>query len=151
MKRFNETRRPITALVWLGLALLSVAAAAAQDTYSTSNVRDLVRRVEDRTDEFRKAVDKFLDRSRLDGSKLEDDLNAVVKRFEKATNTLRRKSDRMAGYQEVRGEVDEVVAQGREVNVIIKGGKWDSNIKSRWNRLRAAINELGRVYRTPRI
>ena len=62
-----------------------------------------------------------------------------------------RRYDRMAGYQEVRGEVDEVVAQGREVNVIIKGGKWDSNIKSRWNRLRAAINELGRVYRTPRI
>ncbi len=119
--------------------------------YSRDNVRNLVRQVEDRADVFRKEFDHHLDRSRLDGSRLEDRLNDVVQRFERATNDLRRKSDRMAGWQEVREEVLSVVARGREVDNIMRQGQWGPNLEREWNRLRMAINELGRIYQAPEI
>lgn len=119
--------------------------------YSRDNVRNLVRQVEDRADVFRKEFDRHLDRSRLDGSRMEDRLNDVVQRFERATNALRKKSDRMAGWEEVREEVVQVVARGREVDSIMRRGQWGSNLEREWDRLRIAINELGRIYQAPEI
>jgi hypothetical protein len=134
------------------LAILSLPGAAyAADPYTSDEVRELIRRVETRTDEFRKVVDRWLDRSRLDGSQVEDDINAEVKRFERTTDALRRKSERMARYEEVRNEVRNVVDAGRRIDAMIRGGKWNSEIKSRWRNLRDAINALGAIYKVRRI
>jgi len=145
---------PLRFLLLLACAILAGANSAnvqAEDRYTSDGVRELISRVESRTDEFRKVVDRWLDRSRLDGSRTEDDINAEVKDFEKATNKLHNKSRRMARWEDVREEVRNVVDQGRRINAMIKGGKWNSDIKNRWRNLREAVNTLGAVYQVPRI
>ena len=144
---FKHTLRLMTVLV----VLLQPGAMFAADPYTPDGVRELIRRVETRTDEFRKVVDRWLDRSRLDGSQVEDDINAEVKRFERRTDALRRKSERMARYEEVRDEVRNVVDAGRRIDAMIRGGKWNKEIKSRWRNLRDAINALGAIYKVRRI
>jgi len=143
----KHTLRLMTVLA----VLLQPGAMLAADPYTPDGVRELIRRVETRTDEFRKVVDRWLDRSRLDGSQVEDDINAEVKRFERRTDALRRKSERMARYEEVRDEVRNVVDAGRRIDVMIRGGKWNAEIKSRWRNLRDAINALGAIYKVRRI
>lgn len=138
----------------LAIIMLAVAGASglnAKETYTNDGVRELIRKVESRTDEFRKVVDRWLDRSRLDGSRTEDDINAEVKSFEKATDALHRKSERMARYEDVRNEVRNVVDAGRRIDAMIRGGKWNQDIKNRWRNLRDAINTLGVVYNVRRI
>src|SRR6185295_9866141 len=81
-------------LISIGL-LLAVTSlnslAQAQDApyrISDRQVEQLLHRLEKDSDRFRKSVDSSLDRSRLDGTKREDDINAFVKGYDKETSNL---------------------------------------------------------------
>jgi len=51
-------------------------------------VEELIHRIETQSDVFRKSLDTALDRSRLDGTRREDDINSFVKEFYQETKRL---------------------------------------------------------------
>lgn len=74
---------------------------------SNGNVRQLINRIETRTNSYRESLADSLDRSRIDGTRREDNITQIVADFEAATDRLRdrytngRTSDSTADAQEV--------------------------------------------------
>jgi hypothetical protein len=114
--------------------------------YTKAEVDAVIRRVENRTDEFIKLFDKALDRSKLDGSNREDRLNEKAKNLEKATNELRRDFDRRENYVETRPEVRKCLNIAGDINGVMKRRRMGANTEEQWRLLRVELNTLADVY-----
>src|SRR5688500_16166939 len=94
-------------VVFVTLIVLSTTppAAVAQGTaggkfYTKADVERIIKRVEDSSDQFRNVVDRSLDRSTLDGTNREDNINQQVKELENAIDKLRGDFDRSQKWEE---------------------------------------------------
>lgn len=82
------------ALGFFGFGFSSnVAAQNRPYRASDRQVENVLRRIETKTDRFRRSLDPALDRSRFDERNREEGINGYVKNFENATDELRRKFD----------------------------------------------------------
>ncbi len=144
-------------LLFVTLAVCSLLAVAqeihAQGTdrgrfYTKADVERIIKRVEERSDAFRKVVDRSLDRSVLDGTNREDNINRQVKELENAIDKLRKDFDRANTWEETREQVQRVMNQADEVNAIVRRGRWRRGgaVKSEWALVRADLNKLAGVY-----
>jgi peptidoglycan hydrolase CwlO-like protein len=147
----------------LGLLLAGVASmslwsvAAAQGTgpggrfYTKAEVEAIIKRVEERSDSFRKVIDRTLDRSVLNGTNREDNINQQVKELENAIDKLRGDFDRANTWQETREQVQRVLTEADEVNAIVLRGRWrrGGTVKSEWALVRNDLNRLAGVYNLP--
>lgn len=109
-------------------------------------VENLIKRVEDRTDNFSTQVAKALDRIRLDGSRREDNINDLVQRLENATDELRREFDRSDSLQENRDEVQRIVSSASNVERSLRRSRLGNGVQNSWRVLKNEINALARVY-----
>lgn len=151
MKRFPTIFS--IAVMLFSWALLPPDAAQAQGVhrgrvYTKADVEQIIKRVEERSDEFRKVVDRSLDRSALDGTNREDNINEQVKELENAIDKLRSDFDRAQTWQESRSQVQRVMNEADEVNGIVRRGRWRRGgpVKSAWAQVRADLNRLAGVY-----
>jgi len=155
MKRFT--------MIVLGLSLLAAVSMLypsttfAQGTgpggrfYTKAEVEAVIKRVEERSDSFRKVVDKSLDRSAINGTNREDNINEQVKELENAIDKLRKDFDRANTWQETREQVQRVLSEADEVNAIVRRGRWRRGgvVKSEWALVRNDLNRLAGVYNLP--
>lgn len=133
------------------MTLMMVAPSFAQGRYrgryySKTDVDRIINRVEDRCDVFRKMVDRNLDRSRLDGTRREDNINDQVEDLEKATDDLRRDFDRRDNWRESRHEVERVMREADEINALMKRARFNSNVEREWQLVKSDLNKLAGVY-----
>jgi hypothetical protein len=154
-------KRSLLKLNGLFLAFLATvllySVAAAQGTgpvgrfYTKAEVEDVIKRVEKRSDSFRKVVDRTLDRSALDGTNREDNINEQVKELENAIDKLRKDFDRANTWQETREQVQRVLSEADEVNAIVRRGRWRRGgaVKCEWALVRNDLNRLAGVYNLP--
>ena len=148
MKRF------LAPMLGFCLILISFSAAAAQGTgpggrfYTKAEVEAIIKRVEERSDAFRKVVDRALDRSGMDGTNREDNINQQVKELENAIDKLRGDFDRANTWQETREQVQRVLNESDEVNSIVRRGRWRRGgvVKSEWALVRSDLNKLFGIY-----
>ncbi|MCU1264791.1 MAG: hypothetical protein JWM21_1109 [Acidobacteria bacterium] len=133
--------------------LIITKEARAQGTdrgrfYTKADVELVIKRVEERSDAFRKVVDRTLDRSALDGTNREDNINQQVKELENAIDKLRKDFKRANTWEETRGQVQTVMNEADEVNAIVRRGRWRRGgaVKSEWALVRADLNKLAGVY-----
>jgi Skp family chaperone for outer membrane proteins len=117
--------------------------------YTKADVNRIIERVETRGDVLRKAVDRFLDRSNLDGTKREDRINEEVKELEEALDNLRREFDKRQQYQETREEVAKVLDEAQEINRLFRNNRFTSDLQREWLQIRRDINRLALVYNLP--
>jgi hypothetical protein len=137
-------------LALCGVAL-SPATAGAQGrargrVYTKSDVQRIINSVEDRSDVFRKAVDRQLDHSRLNGSKKEDRINAQVKQYDRSVDELRAEFSRRESWMETRGNVERVLRQANDVDHIMHDTNLGRGVESEWSTLRRELNTLADVY-----
>src|SRR5436190_594526 len=97
----REYRFRIVPVITAAFALLMFCTASQAQprgargrVYTKGDVDRIIKRVEDRTDKFKKEFDRSLDHSRLNGSYREDQLNQYAKDLERATDDLRHQFDR---------------------------------------------------------
>ena len=138
------------------VAVILPSSAAAQGTaggrfYTKGDVEYIIKRVEERSDSFRKVIDRSLDRSALDGTNREDNINQQVKELENAIDKLRKDFDRAQTWQESRQQVQTVINEADEVNAIVRRGRWRRGgvVKSEWALVRNDLNRLAGVYELP--
>jgi hypothetical protein len=118
-------------------------------TYTKADVDRIIKRVEDRSDDFKKIVDKSLDRSVLDGTKKEDNINEQVKEFEKALDRLRSEFDRQQEWRETRSQVKDVLKESDEINALVRRRQFGPVIEKEWAAIRSDLNRLAGIYDLP--
>ncbi len=114
---------------------------------SKQRVENLLERIEERSDHFSNQLNKSLDRSRLDGTRAEDNITVRARHLENATDELRREYDHHDSHAENSPEVRRVFAAARAVNRIMIRRSFSRQAEQSWVRLRAEINTLGRLFR----
>lgn len=114
-----------------------------QRRWYRGNVREIIRQLETDTDQFKSSLDSALDRSTLNGTRAEDEINEYVKRFEEATDRLRERSeDREYAPNLAR----EVLNRGRSINGFMRTHRLGGRAESDWVRVRNDLNRLANSY-----
>ena len=152
MKRLSKVAMGMFLLC--GTLAISESITAAQGTgpggkfYTKADVEQIIKRVEERSDAFRKVIDRSLDRSALNGTNREDNINEQVKELENAIDKLRKDFDRANTWQETREQVQRVLNESDEVNAIMRRGRWRRGgvVKSEWALVRNDLNRLFGIY-----
>jgi hypothetical protein len=117
--------------------------------FTKDQVNNIIKRVETRSDEFVGALDKALDKSKLDGTKREDELNKQAKRLENTLDDLRREFDRKESYLETKPEVAKVLAIANDINNAMQNRRLGGEAERLWIALRYDLNTLAGVYNLP--
>ena len=107
------------------------------------NVRAIIRQLETDTDAFKSSLDSALDRSSINGTRAEDEINQYVKQFEEATDRLR---DRSEDREYAPNAAREVLNRGRSINVFMRNNRLGGRAESDWARVRNDLNRLSNAY-----
>ena len=108
-------------------------------------VEALIHRIESQSDAFRRSLDSALDRSRLNNTRREDDINAFVKDFTKETKQLHDNFDR---HRSTTNDVRVVLDRASQIDQFIYRNRLrnDREAQRDWAGLRALLDELAQVY-----
>lgn len=108
-------------------------------------VEAIIHRIENQSDTFRKSLDAALDKSRLDGTRREDDINSFVKEFYKETKRLH---DNFDNHKSTANDVRTVLDRAAQIDQFIARNRLrnDRDAQRDWARLRTHLNELASVY-----
>ena len=111
---------------------------------SDNDVEKILGRIEQQSDRFRSALDSSLDKSRLNGSREEDDINRFVKEFYEQTKTLR---DHFDDRKSTSADVQAVLDRAASIDSFMRRNRMRNNNAAReWERLRTDLDELAQVY-----
>lgn len=125
---------------------VSIAAnesSLAQRTWYRGNVRELIKRLETDTDRYKSSLDRALDRSRINGTRLEDEINEFVRQFEEATDRLR---ERAEDQQFAPGAAREVLNRGRSINIFMRNNRLGEEAERDWVKVRNDLTWLSNSY-----
>jgi sugar-specific transcriptional regulator TrmB len=117
--------------------------------YTKADVDRIIKRVEDSTDKFKKEFDKALDRSRLNNTNREDQLNEYAKGLEHATDDLRKHFDKTDAWIENKEQVRTCLSLASKINVAMRNRRLGPKAENRWASLRYDLNTLAGVYDLP--
>jgi predicted glycoside hydrolase/deacetylase ChbG (UPF0249 family) len=107
-------------------------------------VEQILKRIENQSDKFRSAIDSALDKSRLDGTRREDDLNSFVKAFYEQTKALR---DHFDDHKSTGADVQSVLERASRIDEFMRRNRLRrNNADKEWEKLRMNLDELARVY-----
>ena len=133
------------ALVFL-LAGLNVMAQTQGRNYRVSNyqVRQLVSRIQSRTDIFRGDVDAVVNRNRVNTTNNGDDISAFVRDFQNAVTQL---NDRVNNRQAVASDVQNVLDRAALIDSFMQRNRLGVQAQRDWANLRLDLNTLATDYR----
>jgi len=136
----------IVSLMLFAVSITAASNAQAQvraTRVSDRQIQTVLTRIEIRTDDFRRQVDRGLDRSTANGTSSEDAINNYVRDFETATDNLRRNFD---SRRAVAADVQEVLNRASFINGFMRDYRLNSAAQRTWNVLRTDLNTLARYY-----
>ena len=127
------------------LAAFSVAVRAQDVPYRLNDkqVKKLMAQLKKDTGKFRKSFDSSLDRSRLNGTNREDDINRLLKNYEDATERLysRFKDDKSVG-----ADVEAVLDGAAEIDRFMTRRLASEKAERDWSAVRQDLRQLADAY-----
>lgn len=121
----------------------------ATNRMAKAEVDRIIKNVEERVDRFVSQFNDSLDRSRLNGTRREDNLNERARDLESATDELRREFDRRDTWQENKAEVRKCLNIASDIDVAMRNRKLGAGTENNWRAVRTELNSLARVYGLP--
>ncbi len=106
---------------------------------------------EQRTDDFKRALARALDRSVLDGSRREDELNADARQLARALDRLRESWNEDHDRERSRRNVRVAISAGRDINRTMMRHGLRGRVQDEWDALKAELNHLADVFEEPAI
>lgn len=134
----------VTALVSLGLMPAVLAQSQRAYRYNDNYMRQLLKRVETRTDRFSNLLPNALDRSRIDGTRREDNVNNLVTEFEAATDQLQQRFD---NGQSTGMDAQLVLQKGALINTFMNNRRLDNRTERAWAQVKTELDRLANAYR----
>jgi hypothetical protein len=140
----------------MAVALLLPGILAAQRDYPprggrTANISRVVADCQDRVIQFRSSLRAALDRSALNGTQREDQLNVDAERLERAMNKVREAWNREQDPPKTRHFVDDAIAAGRDINRTMVARRLNPDVQRQWDAVRGELNRLAEAFELPRI
>jgi hypothetical protein len=144
MYRVRQTITMLLALTMVSLGLAGSAEAQRRPyRINDRQVDTILRRIETNADRFRVSVDAALDRSRLNGTASEDQINNFIRDFEQATDTLR---SRFNGRTSVAADVENVLSRAAYIDQFMTSTRLSNRAQSDWQLLRTDLDALANAY-----
>ena len=106
-------------------------------------VKQLLTRTKKNTDQFRHSLERALERSRIDGSREDDNINQFVQDFGAATSRL---SDHFDRRQVVTNEIEDVLRRGVSIDRFMQRHQLAVQAENDWLTVRGDLDELARAY-----
>jgi hypothetical protein len=106
----------------------------------------VIRDCEERTNDFRQAVDHSWGRERH-----EDELDRSAARLERSLNRIRDSWNRDHDYERTRRNVGAAIDAGRDLNRILRNHRMRSHVDREWGAIRSELNNLADVFEQPHI
>src|ERR1044071_3190439 len=143
MSRIKQTISVTLVILLAGVSL--VAQAQYQRPYRTSDrvVQQLIRSIEGRANSFKVSLDRALDRSRLDNTRREDNINQLVSDFELSTNQLR---DHFNRHGSTVSDVEQVLDRAAMIDSFMQRHRLLNTAEQDWRRLKGDLNSLASYY-----
>ena len=141
---------------WMALALLLPGILPAQPGYPPrdgriANISRVVADCQDRTSQFRSSLRAALDRSALNGTSREDQLNVDAERLEHAMNRVREAWNREQDPPKTRHFVSDAIAVGQDINRTMVRRRLDPDVQRQWDAVRGELNRLAEAFELPKI
>ena len=130
-------------LVGLGLTQAVHGQSQRAYRYNDNYMRQIFNRLETRTDRFSNLLPDALDRSRLDGTRREDNINELVTNFEHATDQLK---ERFENRQSTATDAHLVLQRGALINTFMNNRRLDRQTERAWSQVRTELNRLANGY-----
>ena len=127
------------------LASLGAAARGQDAPYRLNDkqVQAVMKQLKKDTAKFRKSLDSSLDKSRLDGTKREDNINSFMANYEKATEHL---YDRFKDNKSVSGDVEAVLDGAARIDEIMTRRSQTEKAERDWAAVRQDLRRLAEAY-----
>lgn len=154
----NRYKSLVAVFVFALLVLSLPVIASAQwrdnrrndDYYGNSrynrNLNATVRNLRNRSKQFERRLDRELDRSRIDGTRREDRLNAMASDFAKAADRLDREYDNRRDYRRSRDEANRVLQLGSQLDRALSRGRLSYNVQRDWSRIRQDLRIISSAF-----
>ena len=127
------------------LASVAVVARAQDAPYRLSDkeVKKLMAQLKKDTGKFRKSLDSSLDKSRLNGTNREDDINAFLKNYEDATERL---YSRFKDNKSVGADVEAVLDGAADIDRFMTRRLASEKAERDWDAVRQDLRRLAEAY-----
>lgn len=140
-------------LLLLGLPTVATAQWGNDDYYGNRRgnynrryLVDAVRRVEDNSRSFRRALDRELDRGRYDESRREDRINDIAERLATAADNLEDSFDNGRNLNSSRDEAQDLLQLGSQIDRFMSRNRFGGNVESQWSNIRADLQTVANAY-----
>ncbi|HZH92335.1 MAG TPA: hypothetical protein VEX70_17190 [Pyrinomonadaceae bacterium] len=115
--------------------------------YDTRYLRDVAERVRDNARNLERSVDRFLDNSRVNGTRREDRINNEVKEFRQAADRFRSRvggngNDRNRGYQ----EAQYLMQAANNTERMLSRLRVDSRTYADWRQVKQDLRTIANAY-----
>src|SRR5262245_61001229 len=128
----------------LGVATRAQAQVVGQPyRLNDKEVERILHRIENQANTFRHSLDAALDRSRLNGTHREDDINSFIKNFDEQTKRLH---DRFDHHKSVAADVETVLNSAASIDQFMRRQPLRARAQNDWTTLRASLDELAAAY-----
>jgi hypothetical protein len=127
------------------VASFAVLARAQETPYRLNDkeVKKLMAQLKKDTGKFRKSFDSSLDRSRLNGTNREDDINRFLKNYEDATERL---YSRFKDNKSVGADVEAVLDGAAEIETFMTRRLASERAQRDWAEVRQDLRRLAEAY-----
>lgn len=134
---------------WEGLAVLTPTTVVTGTPVglpyrlSDKEVERILHRIEQQSGKFRGSLDSALDRSSLNDTSREDDINAFIKEFDQE---VRRLHDRFDEHKSVAADVQAVLDRAARIDNFMRRRGLTEKAQREWSALRVNLDQLAEAY-----
>ena len=141
MKNIYHRLTNLTLLAVVFAMAVSVSAQVRPYRVTDNQVQTVIRRIETRTDTFRRQIDRWESRNT---SQFRDQLEGYVADFENATDNLR---TNFTSRRSSADDVEEVLNRAAVIDSFMRTNRVNYSTQSQWNLIRSDLNILAGYYR----
>jgi hypothetical protein len=113
--------------------------------YDERYLRDSIHRLDRLAKDFERDLDRALDRSRVDGTRREDRINAQGHDFRRAVSNLKSAFGNGRDLNRSRDEAQRVLAESQQFNRLGRGAM-DNRVASEWSQIQQELRVISDAY-----
>ena len=114
--------------------------------YDRRQLRELARRIDDRSRDLQRDIDRALDRSRVNGTNREDRINDEARDFRDAAARFRGAAGDSNDLYRSRDEARNLLDRASQMNRVLGRVRGDSRTQSDWSQLRSDLRRVADIY-----
>lgn len=114
--------------------------------YERRQLRDVARRINDRSKDFQRDVDRMLDNSRYDGTRREDNINDEARQFRDIANRFRNVAGDSNDLYRSRDEANNLLNAAQRLDRLMGRIRSDSRTQNDWSQIRNDLRTVADIY-----